>query len=211
MRDIDAAIMAQLESGEITPFILVGLDIDGGKFYTDCDVPVPYGGNLYQPHSFSADAINYSLNTVVDTAKITIDDLDDDLKPEFVGGNPQGAEVYIWSVLLDADYKVVADAHVSWFEGDLGEWEYRGQRLAATISNMFARWNQQTLNRHSPSCRYKVFADTKRCQYAGAETWCDRTYSRCAALGNQINFGGQRWLPSIENAKIWWGAEPANA
>jgi len=46
---------------------------------------------------------------------------------------------------------------------------------------------------------------TNQCLYAGAETWCDRTYARCTVLGNTDNFGGFRWLPSIIDKEVWWG------
>jgi len=38
-------------------------------------------------------------------------------------------------------------------------------------------------------CRYDVFGGD-RCQYAGAETSCNRTITRCRALGNSNHFGG---------------------
>jgi len=44
------------------------------------------------------------------------------------------------------------------------------------------------------------------CRYSGAETWCDRSWERCEALGNTINFEGERWLPRLQGKKIWWGS-----
>ena len=38
-------------------------------------------------------------------------------------------------------------------------------------------------------CRYKVFKGD-RCQYAGGETECDRTLTRCRVLNNSNHFGG---------------------
>lgn len=38
-------------------------------------------------------------------------------------------------------------------------------------------------------CRYKVFKGAY-CGYSGSESDCDRTFSRCKALGNQSRFGG---------------------
>jgi hypothetical protein len=46
------------------------------------------------------------------------------------------------------------------------------------------------------------------CGYTGSESKCDRSYARCESLNNTANFGGERWLPSIENANIWWGQTP---
>jgi hypothetical protein len=43
------------------------------------------------------------------------------------------------------------------------------------------------------------------CKYAGAETWCDRSWDRCYALSNTINFGGFRYLPGIIGRQINWG------
>lgn len=43
------------------------------------------------------------------------------------------------------------------------------------------------------------------CRYAGAETWCDRSWDRCLALSNTINFGGKRWLPGLVGKQISWG------
>lgn len=38
-------------------------------------------------------------------------------------------------------------------------------------------------------CRYRHFKGT-RCGYAGAETTCDKTLTRCRELGNSARFGG---------------------
>lgn len=43
------------------------------------------------------------------------------------------------------------------------------------------------------------------CRYSGAETWCDRSWERCLALGNTIHFEGRRWLTNLQDKKIWWG------
>ena len=46
------------------------------------------------------------------------------------------------------------------------------------------------LNRYLKNhCRYKEFKGV-RCQYVGAETECDRTFTQCDDYGNVINFGG---------------------
>lgn len=65
-----------------------------------------------------------------------------------------------------------------------------------------SKWARFTLGGTNPSrkrfprnrmtknfCRYKVFKGA-RCQYAGAETECDRTLTRCRALNNSEHFGG---------------------
>lgn len=207
MRNFDAGIKAQLEAGELRPFILISLAVGSGYYYTDCDVPLVYDGNRYEPHAFDLSAVNYSLGTVVDTCTLGLDDCGEDLKSDFIGGDPQGSQVVVRMVVLDVDYAIIGPAHVTWFDGEIGEWEYEEGTISMTVTNMFARWNMRTQSRHPASCRWKKFKGTE-CTYSGGESWCDRSYTRCEALGNQANFGGFRWLPSIENANIWWGSAP---
>lgn len=92
------------------------------------------------------------------------------------------------------------------FQGEIGEWTLSEGKIDLTMTNQFSRWNQQTLSNHSASCRWKVFKGTE-CTYSGAETWCDRSYERCLVLANSANFGGFRFLPSIEKAVIKWGTQ----
>lgn len=102
-------------------------------------------------------------------------------------------------------YFVLNDA-VTLFQGTIDGWNLDEEEVSFTIASELVKWNQRTLSRHSASCRWKEFKGTE-CAYAGAEIWCDRTYTRCVALGNQANFGGFRWLPSIVNKQIWWGRQ----
>lgn len=46
------------------------------------------------------------------------------------------------------------------------------------------------------------------CRYAGAETWCDKSYERCLALSNTLHFMGMRWIPGLQGKEIWWGQFP---
>jgi hypothetical protein len=48
------------------------------------------------------------------------------------------------------------------------------------------------------SCQVKKFKDS-RCGYAGAETWCDKTLTRCKVLNNQTRFYG---FPTITKSMV---------
>jgi hypothetical protein len=139
--------------------------------------------------------------------KVQIDNLDDALTSYFVGGSPQGSTVILKVVLLDSSYNIIAGA-LTLFEGSLDGWDLDEEKVSITVASELVRWNQKTLAKHSPSCRWKKFKGTE-CAYAGAEVWCDRTYTRCAQLVNTANFGGFRWLPSIQEKEIWWGRNRA--
>ena len=98
-------------------------------------------------------------------------------------------------------------ASLTLFQGTLNSWGMREGQLRIEVSSILSRWNQQTLSKHSGSCRWKKFKGDE-CVYVGAATWCDRTYARCETLGNELNFGGFRWLPSIVGKEVWWGRIP---
>jgi hypothetical protein len=94
------------------------------------------------------------------------------------------------------------------FIGSIDGWNVDESDLQMYVANDMSNWNQRPLNKHGASCRWKKFKGNNSaspCHYSGYESWCDRSYSRCMALGNSANFGGFRWLPSLETKEIFWG------
>ena len=216
MRTIDSTIVAQLEAEELRPFYLLRMVIDGTTYrYTDCDVPI-FLLNVYSPLGFSFDAINYSLNDIVDSITIEVDNVDQVQTSLFVGGDPQGGTFVLSQVVLNSDQEIVGGAAITLFEGEIDSWELDGQRLKVTATSIFHQWSQSTTSRHSASCRWKIFNSSAlgtsgpECASTAGSTWCDRTYARCSILNNTTNFGGFRWLPSIIDKEIWWGRVPKN-
>ena len=204
MRTINNSIVAQLESEELKPFLLLSLAIDGTTHrYTDCDVPI-YLTNTYRPLGFKFSNVRYSLSNVVDKVDLEIDNLDLVQTAIFVEGTPQGSAVVLSAVFLDSDLTIVNTSAVTLFEGEIDSWKLTENSLSVTVTSIFYNWTHRTLSKHSPSCRWKEFKSTE-CDYAGASTWCDRTYAKCLNLSNSTNFGGFRWLPSIVDKEIWWG------
>jgi len=207
MRNIDSSIIAELESSEFRPFLLIDLEIDSTHYrYTNCDVPIEYNGNIYTPRGFSVSEIQYSLSKIVDQATIEMDNLDSVFTSLFVGGDPRGSLVILSLVVLNSNGQII-DEPVTLFEGDLDTWDLDEKKLRLILASEAARWPKKTLVKQASSCRWKVFKGTE-CGYSGSETWCDRSYTRCEYLNNTDNFGGERWLPSIVDKEIWWGRKP---
>jgi hypothetical protein len=204
MRTINASIVSQLAAEELKPFILLSWTIDGTTYrYTDCDVPV-HLTNTYNPLGFKFSNVKYSLSNIVDKVDIEIDNLDSAQTAIFVDGTPQGSEVVLSGVFLDSNLNIVNTSAVTLFEGEIDSWNLTESSLRVTVTSIFYNWNQRTLSKHSPSCRWKQFKSTE-CDYAGASTWCDRTYAKCLTLANSTNYGGFRWLSSIVDKEVWWG------
>jgi len=206
MRSIHSDTLTQLAAGTLRPFHLIDMEIDSAHYrYTDCDVPIIYDGNSYTPTGCSAADASYDIDSVVDTVKVSIANLNEAMSALFVGSTPQGSDVIIYYATVDAAGTIIGTP-VTHFQGVVDSWNLDEEKLDITISNELVQWNQNTLRKHSPLCPWKVFGGTE-CGYSGEETWCDRTYRRCSVLSNTDNFGGFRWLPSLQGKKLFWGGD----
>jgi hypothetical protein len=206
MKGIHPSILSELQASELRPFFLFNMAINGDPYrYTDCDIPLYFGGERWSRLGFRPDPASYSKSTIVDQCTVEVDNVDEEMTALFVGGNVSGSDIGLQVVVLDEDYNIVGDESLVVFSGEIDSWELDpDDRLRVTMTNFFVRWNQRTLALHSSSCRWKTFKGPE-CKYTGGVSECDRTYTTCQTLANTDNFGGFRWLPSIEDKVIWWG------
>ena len=210
MRQIDPDILSALESGELRPFYYLDIEVDSTHYrYTSCEIPLIIDGEKYEPKPFQVENINYSMRNVVDSVVVRVENAEIPLTSVFLDSTPQGSDVIVGLVLLDSDHLLIGatEESVVLFSGIIDAWKLSDIDLEMTVASIFVVWSQVTLSRHPPSCRWRVFGGTE-CKYVGDENECDRTYVRCTELNNTDNFGGFRWLPSIEKAEIWWGRTP---
>ena len=204
MRKFAPAILSALEADELRAFLLLEMDLDGTWYrYTNCDVPIRARGVRFEPFPFTAQPLGYDMNKIVTSARIDLDTSDQTLTSLFVGGTPQPGTVELRYVLLDSDYAIISNP-ITLFIGTLDKWTMTETLVKVTVANELKTWDRKTLYKHPASCRWKIFKGDE-CKYVGAATWCDRSYTRCAALGNTAHFGGFRWGPSLEDKDIWWG------
>jgi len=194
----DSGAGAAFEDGDID-FIDEDVEFAGGILFGTSQ-------EIWKPCGFSYQPVSYSMDNVVDQLILTVDNLDQELTPDFVGGTAQRSDVILRSVVLNAADEPLGAVTI--FQGVIDSWNMPNDWIEITVASELVQWNQRTLAIHSPSCRWDDFKGTE-CAYTGTGTWCDRTYARCGSLGNAENFGGCRWLPSIEDKEIWWGKERA--
>ncbi len=213
MKNLTEEYLQEMQALETVEFQAVKFTIGGFDFrFTDCEVAQLLeesgGDELYESRAFTQVGGKYSAGDVVASASIKIDNADEYLTQFFVGGTPQGSPIEVWRYWL-----IGAQSHGAYqpptaplliFNGNIDEWSMEDGQLSIKMKSEFSQWNQITLRIQSSSCSWKVFKGTE-CQYAGPESWCDRTYTRCVALTNTANFGGERWVASIIDKVIWWG------
>jgi hypothetical protein len=91
----------------------------------------------------------------------------------------------------------------TFFRGLLADYEIGDDAVTLNLVSWNVLWRKKTLRIAQAGCPWP-FKGTE-CAYAGAETWCDQSYDRCEYLENEDNFGGDPFLPSLEEAQIYWG------
>jgi len=210
-RSIAQDIIDKLESNEITTFYLFQYTVGSTTYrYTDCEIPITTAIDgttevTFDTRSFSFDDVSYSAGDIVDSVSIRIDNLDSVLTAIFAGSVIVDAPALLYMILFEDDNSILATQLL--FNGTLNDFELSETELSITVSSPFTKWHQTSNAKHSKLCRWKKFKGTE-CKYAGAELLCNRLHSRCVELSNEDNFGGFRWLPEIEDLKIWWGPTP---
>lgn len=215
MRDIAADMLAQYRSNELTTIWLFEFEVSDTWYrYNSMDVPFYFDGTLsgttisgnFLPLGFQFEEILYTMNQVVDSATITVDNLDSVMTALFVGSTVQDGDAKLYGGVITSSGTILGIVEV--FEGKIDSFDIDETELRLVVASPFAQWSSTSYGLHSSSCRWKVFTGTE-CAYAGGENWCDRSYTRCTALGNTANFGGFRYLPDLQNKTIWWGPVPS--
>ncbi len=203
MRSWPADVITQLEAEGYRPHHLVAFDFSTPLRYTNCDIPLSYGGDLYNPRPFIVPEISYSIESSVDKIVLEIDmaDRDATLLEEFVGGTPGDTTTYLYLQVLDTDMQEISTTTL--FQGKIDSYDYSSSILRISVASFHSLWNKKSMEKSTPTCR-RNFKQAD-CGYAGAETWCDRSWGRCTVLANTDRFNGFRFLPDLEDKVIWWG------
>lgn len=207
-RSISSTILDKLEEKEITSFDLIEFTVNSTTYrYTNAEVPITYAVDgtsevTFETRGFVFDNIRYSSNDIVDGCDLTIDNLDSVLSSVFLDNVINEDYISLYIILFNNDNGIIGSQKL--FKGILNNFNLDEVEVKLTATSIFTKWNQQSTGHHSTLCRWKKFKGTE-CKYVGSETFCDRTYNSCSSYSNTNNFGGFRWIPSIEDKKIWWG------
>jgi len=182
---------------------LVELYFSSTLYITDCDVDLFYDDTLYQSRGFSFPSAEFSLSPRIDQVTLEFDNVELEFSSIALNQEIRGKKAIIKQAALQAPAKVVAVS--TFFMGVVDSCRIRDQRASMNVANPWVYWKRKTPRRsHQSTCPWQ-FKHNETCRYSGTEEWCDQTYARCAVLGNTVNFGGFRWLPSLINKKLYWG------
>lgn len=203
MRNFDAGIAAEIVKENYHPFFLLELQLASGTLrINDADIPIYDGsGNLFSFRAFDFGEIKGSTTLAVESMDVEIDDTDKVVGAILLGEDVRNKVAILYFGVIDSS-SVIHYQEI--LRGIIGGYElYDENKARVTITNEFILWSKKCLRPQSSSCPWE-FKGTE-CAYAGAESWCDQSYDRCAALINTVHFGGERFMPSMVEKEIWWG------
>ena len=218
-KTITAAMQEIMESMQYTPVFFFDFEKDSTYYrYTNLDVNFAIRDNplgsflassttasgLYVSKGFSIDNVSYSAGKIISSTTITIDNVDSVMTSLFMTGQIRDNAANLYVGVIDDEHPSYLDHMFTLFTGYIDGWTLQESKIELTIGSPFSRWDKSNTNYHSKSCRYRRFKGT-RCGYSGGLTTCDRSYTQCSARGNTANFGGFRFLPSIEGKPVQWG------
>ena len=198
MRVISQEVLDALASEEYRPAVLIKIDTETDILrYTTWDQPIFWNACYwYNPRGFRVNAIKYGSSSIVDNVTVKLDDVNRELYKSLAEPYGQTPICTVRIAVLDQYGEVLGSATL--FVGDVTEWFYTTGQLSLKVSSVFSQWATVTTSTFSGSCRWKVFKGVE-CGYLGTELDCDRTYSQCTSYSNTINFGGFRWVQSLDD------------
>ena len=205
MKTISTAINAQLEAEQFVYCYTVEIRFGAGTvYYTDADRAVHYSDIRYSPIPISFADIAYAAALSVDQVTVEFGNANLTMSAYLLGEDARNRTIIISHAVLNSAGTCLGLTNL--FQGIIGEWEITEDRATIRALNELVLWRKRPLRTASATCPW-VFKGTE-CGYAGAGAWCDQSFSRCAELANQANFGGFRFLPALMEKQLWWGRVP---
>lgn len=183
------------------------LELSADYHYAGLPLDVVYNGNRYQSRGLEIQGGSYTL-TGADDMTIILDNVDRTLTAIIESEEIRGKPATVRQMCLTDYGKFVEQETMFTGNIDAVSAPPPGHKVYIRISAMHL-WKKKIPRRMaSPACQVKKFKDSI-CAYAGAETWCDRSWDRCLALSNQANHRGFRWIAWLmKNPDLWWGSVP---
>jgi phage-related protein len=178
--------------------------------WTDADRDIYWASYWWKSYGVTFNQLTRGKSGEADSLTLTVNNVDRSFSTIALGSNIRGSATTIYRVWLDSNMDVIgftteASAPML-FVGVLDQMDINQLEAKITILSEGIKNKIKTPRRNfSPNCQW-VFKGTY-CAYAGAETWCDHTRSRCLALTNTDNFGGYQWLPELETRQFYWGTK----
>ena len=200
MLTLPAELLAELMKSVMYVGHLIEMNLTSRTFYwTDCDQNIYYM-NWYENHPVTYDNITQAGDLEAGTLKLTVSNVDKTFSDLVQVENIQNKPVTIKRVLLDTNLDVIGTPTLI-FYGYTDEITIDENKAVISVADELIKWQTKCPRRiHEDKCTWFSFKGTE-CQYAGVETWCDRSWERCVALTTAV---------AVTAATAYDGGAPTN-
>lgn len=101
MRVIPASSLEELDKEKYKVFLLIDITFNETHYrYTDCDIPLVYDSNRYEPYPFQISNITASTERLVDSIDLKLVELNQALGIAMKDNNIQGSEVIVYCAII---------------------------------------------------------------------------------------------------------------
>lgn len=183
-------------------------------YWTDADQDVYFDGKYWTAKGLAFSDLSYSIDGQTATTTVTFPNVDKAISTLFLGEELRNKTFMIYRVLLnnslvpigvavEADLSIVIDGLVDSIPSG-----HQTQAQVGLVSYNITGDVQIPRRQIEDKCPWIAiggFKGATYCKYAGVETWCDGSKSRCDTLANSVNFGGFEYISSLQNQQIYWG------
>lgn len=175
--------------------ITIELDTPFRILENDSSGSIVIEGNTYYTKLVKTSEVQGSLDGNSEKMDIIISDISQD----FAGLVADNGDVLtnttckIEQVIFDGDTTTILDEPILLFEGLINNLQMSQSYCAFSVERALYSYSTVSPNMtYDVNCQF-AFKDS-RCQYSGTEIKCNKTLTRCQALGNVTRFGG---YPSV--------------
>lgn len=205
----DAYIAAHADDEQQRFAQLLKIDFPTPVYWTDHGLSVFTGAGLsvgahtWTRRGFTISGITSRHGEISGQATLVVANADNVVSALVYAGAIVGIGVHVYHAQLVAGgATMVAQGIKCVFEGTIDTPTVSSASGSAPVVTFRLAGYSDPLARMFPTRRIANKCDVRRlgdarCQYAGAETDCDRTLARCTVLGNQTHYGGFQPFPRI--------------
>ena len=198
MQTLPANVAAHIASSATWPIRLFEIGGTPTLYFCDSDKAVSYDGITWLPKGISYSQAKLSRSVELDTYKVSVDNIDESLISWALANDPTGATVKVYkgfasgSTNASGHLLLIDNFALVLFSGRIASIK------ADDVMEFDVKSGVDLHNQRGPrtlqmkTCRFQGIDGFKgvNCGYAGAETECNYTFSRCRELGNEARFGG---------------------
>lgn len=188
-KQMPAATLATLQKRFKCVRMLLTIATATPQYWNDGPLKELDSGNTYLPRGFAVDGLTWgSLDQA--GARIVIENRDSVISNASYSGFLTGRFLTVGILVKDAwpdDWEAVYEP----ISAEISDVSGSAHNATLLLSGLTGLQRRSILRQGEKYCRH-VYKG-RRCQYAGVETGCDRTFATCDGYGNAVHFGGKRW------------------